>query len=111
MLSFSLSLALAVGLLPLVGSANAQPLPAGSASPPSLDYRSALARYRPFGEQPVAPWNRTNDTVGAIGGWRTYAKEARQPPPAKEGAQVSPNPGVKRDSPSPAPVPSPGAKP
>jgi hypothetical protein len=24
-------------------------------------------------------WTETNDTVGKIGGWRTYAKEAAQP--------------------------------
>jgi hypothetical protein len=55
--------------------------PTGNAAP-ALQYRSALADYRKFNDQAVAPWTEVNDTVGKIGGWRVYAKEAREPDPA-----------------------------
>lgn len=48
---------------------------------PLLQYRSAMADYRKFDDQPVAPWTQVNDTVGKIGGWRVYAKEAQKPTP------------------------------
>lgn len=50
--------------------------------PPKLQYRSVLSQYQAFNEQPVAPWRETNETVEKIGGWRVYAKEARQAVPA-----------------------------
>lgn len=40
-------------------------------------YRSALEGYRPFNEEKVLPWKETNDTVGRIGGWKVYAREAQ----------------------------------
>ena len=49
---------------------------------PTLQYRSALSNYRGFNDQAVTPWTEVNDTVGKIGGWRVYAKEARKPDPA-----------------------------
>ena len=48
---------------------------------PALQYQSALANYRKFDDQPVSPWTQINETVGKIGGWRVYAKEAREPDP------------------------------
>lgn len=54
------------------GPAGAQPDPA----PASPAYRSAFEDYRPWGEQAVASWKDTNDTVGRIGGWKAYAQEA-----------------------------------
>ena len=51
----------------------------GSEAPTlKLKYRSVLSQYQAFSEQPVAPWRETNETVEKIGGWRAYAKEARQ---------------------------------
>ena len=47
-----------------------------------LSYRSALAGYEAYKEQSVQPWKAANDKVGAIGGWRTYAKGMRQTAPA-----------------------------
>lgn len=55
----------------------AQPTPAPAAprmTPP--EYRSVLEGYQRHGEQEIAPWRESNDTVGRIGGWRAYANEA-----------------------------------
>lgn len=49
------------------------------ASVPPLIFESSFARHRAFAEQEVAPWKETNDTAGRIGGWRVYAREAREP--------------------------------
>ena len=35
---------------------------------PPTEYRSALEGYRPFAEQDLADWRRSNDQVGAAGG-------------------------------------------
>ena len=51
-------------------------------SPPApvtrLEYHSVLTQYQPYREQVLIPWRESNDTVAKIGGWRVYAKEARQ---------------------------------
>ncbi|MBY0237618.1 MAG: hypothetical protein K2W93_21745, partial [Burkholderiaceae bacterium] len=46
---------------------------------PPLVYSSVLQGYRPNVEVEVGAWKGINDNVGRIGGWRVYAKEARQP--------------------------------
>lgn len=38
-------------------------------------YQSPLAGYRKFQPQPVEDWPRINQTVGEVGGWRTYGME------------------------------------
>jgi len=43
-----------------------------------LAHRSAFSGYRRFADETPVPWKRANDTVGRIGGWRTYAREAAQ---------------------------------
>lgn len=53
----------------------------GDQSAPLVQYRSAFSDYVPYSEQKIDSWRQANDTVGEIGGWRTYAKEARQPDP------------------------------
>ncbi len=76
-------------------SAQAQSAPSWSTSTPTLQYRSALAQYRGFNDQPVTSWVEANDTVGKIGGWRVYAKEARQPEPAAgNAASTKPEPAT-----------------
>ncbi len=50
-----------------------------SPAPAPGGWRSAFEGYRPFNEAPVASWREANDTVGRIGGWRAYAREAAQP--------------------------------
>lgn len=43
-----------------------------------LTYNSALSNYRTLEGSENASWKQSNDTVGKIGGWRTYANEAYQ---------------------------------
>ena len=52
--------------------------------PSSLGYKSPLADYRKFVEQPVGSWREANDNVGRIGGWRAYASESQEGIPARE---------------------------
>lgn len=40
-------------------------------------YTSPLADYQPWTDEKVIPWTDANNTVGRIGGWRAYAKEAQ----------------------------------
>lgn len=60
------------------------------ASVPPVTYRSAFAGYRPNVETKVGAWKDTNDSVGRIGGWRAYAKEAREPEAPTEGSKPTP---------------------
>ncbi|GAB3628105.1 hypothetical protein PTE30175_02515 [Pandoraea terrae] len=64
-------------LLATVG-AHAEPQQAAPQTAPVLVYSSAFASYKGYADQPVTPWREANDTVGRIGGWRSYAKEAAQ---------------------------------
>lgn len=63
------------------------PAPAPVSVPPAAmaPYRSVFDSYQPFTDEKLAPWKDANDTVGKIGGWRTYAREAREAEP-KNGA-------------------------
>ena len=64
---------------------------------PALVYRSSLSRYQAFTEPDVAPWRETNDLVRQRGGWRAYAREAREPaaPSPAASAASQPAPSVK----------------
>lgn len=42
-------------------------------------FRSALEGYQPYTDEKIVNWKEANDVVGRIGGWRAYAKEAREP--------------------------------
>jgi hypothetical protein len=46
---------------------------------PDLQFKSAFSDYVPYSDQALQSWRQANDTVGEIGGWKTYAKEASQP--------------------------------
>lgn len=59
-----------------------------------LPYRSVFDGYKKFDDQPVASWTQTNATVEKIGGWRVYAKEARQPD-SSENTDKTPMPNPK----------------
>lgn len=67
-------------------NSGAQPAPPdpsiASAPVPRVSYTSAFAGYRPFADDAMTPWRQANDTAAGIGGWRVYAREARQPTPA-----------------------------
>ncbi|MFZ5567862.1 MAG: hypothetical protein ACOY95_12770 [Pseudomonadota bacterium] len=60
------------------------------APPAQLSYTSPLNGYQAYTDQPVQSWQEANDNVGRIGGWRTYAREARTAEPAKDGASAPP---------------------
>ncbi len=49
---------------------------------PAMVYQSALSGYRAFQDEKVSSWKASNDNVARIGGWRVYAREAREPEPA-----------------------------
>jgi hypothetical protein len=69
----------------------ADPLDAKAAVPP-VRHRSALRGYRSAHEVPATPWREANDTVGRVGGWRAYAREAAAP----DGAASAAGPGAHR---------------
>lgn len=68
----------AMALLLTVTGAHAEPTQAAPETVTLLAYPSALAAYKSYAEQPVSSWREANDTVGRIGGWRSYAREAAQ---------------------------------
>ncbi|MDB5858893.1 MAG: hypothetical protein JWQ76_2582 [Ramlibacter sp.] len=94
-----------VGTLAMLaaGAAVAQLEPPRATPPPGaeLPYRSTLEHYQPYSEQAVGSWQDANDTVGRIGGWRAYAREAAgaadaavpAASPAKAPAAMAPHAG------------------
>ncbi len=81
---------LPVGLMLALTVAHAQPQantpkplrfdPASAEAPAEpLVYRSSFTGYRALRDDPVKAWKDSNDLTAKIGGWRVYAKEARQP--------------------------------
>ena len=91
------------------------PLDAGASVPP-LAYRSALGSYRRIGDDKPVPWREANETVGRIGGWRAYAREAAEaaepaaavasPPSSAASAAARPAP-MRMRMPMPMPMPMP----
>ncbi|GGC63526.1 hypothetical protein GCM10011396_08120 [Undibacterium terreum] len=63
-------------------SRRADPLDAQASVPP-LRYQSTLQTYRPYADSEVSDWKQLNENTGRIGGWRTYAKQAREPDAAQ----------------------------
>ena len=59
---------------------------ASAAAASASNYRSAFEGYRPFTDQPVLPWRESNDVVGRIGGWQSYAREGQGGAPADAAA-------------------------
>ena len=64
-------------------AAGPDPADATVATPPTI-YVSPFADYRPLGEDKNTSWIDANDTVGKIGGWRAYAREAAEALKARE---------------------------
>ena len=79
--------ALPVGLALSAPVAFAQEAP--SAAVPILKYHSVFNQYQGFKEQPVSPWQGTNDAVEKIDGRRAHAMEARLPD-ADDGTAATP---------------------
>lgn len=82
------------GLIALAASnVAAQTAGPPAAAPPAAQptasgrYQSAFEGYQSYGDAQLLPWKESNDTVGKIGGWRVYAREA-------QGAQPSPASGA-----------------
>lgn len=69
-------LAVPFGLVTLAASAQAPATPPPPAA--AVEFRSALEGYQPYSENKMVPWKDANDTVGKIGGWRAYAREAAE---------------------------------
>ncbi len=81
---------LAAGLAPwLAGAAMAQ----APAAPATIGFQSALDGYQPYTDEKTVPWKEANDSVGRIGGWRAYAREAQQAQPPGATGQPDPHAG------------------
>lgn len=59
---------------PVVADSHSQTRPA----PSVLKYESAVTGYRALDGSERSGWKQSNDNVGEIGGWRSYANEAYQ---------------------------------
>ena len=80
--------------------ASARPDPADPMAPgPAALYVSPLRTYQGFAEPQVAPWRETNELVRQRGGWRAYAREAREPDAAQPAAR-----GASQPAPSAKPA-------
>lgn len=92
-------------------AAGVVPAPSVSAAPSAgaLSYRSAFEGYRPLNDQPVLPWRESNDVVGRIGGWQSYAREGQGGAPAS--TTEMPAAAASQGKPAPAAVAAPAAMP
>lgn len=59
---------------------------------PSALYASPLRTYQAYAEPQIAPWRDTNELVRQRGGWRAYAREAREPDAARPAAPAASQP-------------------
>ena len=85
----------AVPAPPNPASARTDPADSKAAVPAAL-YVSPLRAYLGFAEPQIAPWRETIDLVRQRGGWRSYAREAREPDAPKLPAPGSqPMPAAK----------------
>ena len=72
-----------------------------AASTPSTQYQSPFRDYRPLGKDKLTLWKAANEEVGKIGGWRVYARDARDTKETKETSETR--------EPAKAGEPAPGA--
>ena len=71
------------------GAPAGQPKPADpTAAVPALVYSTPLRHYQGFVPAQVAPWRDSNALVQQRGGWRAYAREAREAREAGEARQA-----------------------
>ena len=84
-------------------AAGLDPADATAATPPTM-YLSPFADYRPLGEDKNTAWKDANDTVGKIGGWRAYAREAAEATKAREAVTTRKAPDTEAGKAKPAPA-------
>ena len=85
-----LALAMLFAVTPASALAQAGPEPVAARTDPSdvnvrvpqIEYRSTFTTYGAYADQEVKDWRESNDIVGRVGGWRAYAREAREQKPA-----------------------------
>lgn len=82
LLAAAAAVVLCASVSALAGAQSAAPRPPDiqEAQPPTPSaYRSAFEGYQPYTDETTGDWKAINATTAAVGGWRVYAKEARQP--------------------------------
>jgi hypothetical protein len=85
---FAIPAILVAGVAAAQGSA--RPDPADSrASVPPVEYRSAFEGYRPYADQPLRDWRKSNDEVGAAGGHAGH-RPAQNPGVPPAGSKAAP---------------------
>lgn len=77
-----------MALMLAAAAAHGQPKQTFPQTVPAPAYSSAFDAYQRYADQLAMSWREANDTVGRIGGWRSYVKEATReaPPPVPEAA-------------------------
>lgn len=81
------------------------------ANVPALTYQSSFLQYRSLDEVKPVSWRDANDTVARIGGWRVYAREARQPDAASTAGPAGTDSVARPGGPASSPVPGETDKP
>lgn len=91
LIAFTPQLSMAQSPVPKAPASAAAAL-TGPAATTAPNFVSALEGYRPYTEEAPVDWKAANDTTARIGGWRAYAKEARQPetPQADDKTRAAP---------------------
>lgn len=92
----------AFAFLPATAQPVVAPVSAPAPADAALPFRSLSDDYEPYTEQKLISWREANDTVGRIGGWREYAREANP--------QTGGTPSPPGNAPSPAAPAAPAAK-
>ena len=72
-----------------------------NANVPALAIPSPLKSYRRLRDETPIPWREANDTVGRIGGWRVYAREAQPPEPTAPIQAAPSSPPAEKAQPKP----------
>lgn len=92
-------------LTPLMVSAAQPAATANPAAPdaptPTANYESAFAGYRPFRDEPLAPWREVNNEVARVGGHLgmfggAHAGPGAKPAPATTGGSAATRPGASK---------------
>ena len=87
------ALLLAASLAHAQAAAGTRPDPSEpQARVPAALYASPLRSYQGYAETPLAPWRDSNELVRQRGGWKAYAREAREPAAAGAAAASAPAP-------------------